>query len=464
MYGQKLQLSLPNKQRMSLLHFILIASVTVFLYFELMTQIWFVKLLGGYVVKVWVLPFVLFIYLIIKKLGGKGDLLKVNLINIMLVNYAVFGIVSMFLNETMHNAIKYYLIMIAPVWFLAVIIDNFKDNRDIELMIKVLLICSFLLSVYTYNLQLQYKKSPSSITRKIIAHHGGELELSEAAFVEKGVEHSRGLRGYEHGKYCGMLAPAILFSILFLLKSGRKIKYIYIAISFFMIFQIIKTLSRSGIVSTFIGIVVLISCIYIHEKKGRTKIFLFSLLIFVPIIIYLFEYQFNAVLRLVQLLNILGINQIDNYLYTYGLTSFSSDAYLDPHYLYYGESLDVFVKNPIFGIGYRFSELVLRGHNRYLFILTSSGLITFIPYILFLIGLTILIRKGMLNFRHYKPSGINYGYFFYACNIMFLFKLLNEGMETFYYWIFFALAIAWIRNYKREALRSKKIMNGMKDP
>lgn len=45
-----------------------------------------------------------------------------------------------------------------------------------------------------------------------------------------------------------------------------------------------------------------------------------------------------------------------------------------------------------------------------------------------------------------KTGEINYGYFFAACTIMYLVKMLNQAGETFYYWIVFALSSAWIRN------------------
>lgn len=437
---------------MSLPRFIIISAITVFLYFEIVTQIWFVNLLGGQLIKVWILPLILFSYVVIKRLGGSENPLAMNFISVMLVCYAGFGLFSMLLNEKLFFAIKYYLIMIAPLWFFVVIMDNFKDNRDIELMIKVLLICGFLIGIYHYLLQIRYLKDPQSVMKEITTSAGNVLKYSQAWFVAHGIEYSRGLLGYEAGKYCGMLGPGILFSILFFIKSRRRIRYIYLSISCFLGIHILKNLSRSGIVSIFIGIAALMACLYIYEKKDRLKIALYSLFGLMAVAIYLLKYNFNAVLRFLQLLNILRIDLIDNYLYAQGLLAFSSESTIDPHYVSISNSLKAFLEAPLFGNGYQFTEFFLAEHNRYLFILASAGLFVSFPYVLFLIRSTMLQKKALLDFKRKNFKGLNYGYFFFSCSIMFFFKLLNEGMETFYYWIIFALAAAWIRNSHKSSL------------
>ncbi len=465
MDSQNSQLSLDNAGRMSRLHFIFVAAVTIFLYFELMTQIWFVKLLGGYLVKVWLPPFILFIYLFSKMMLRGKSTLRLDFLNSMLLFYSVFGLISMLINEeTLHLAIKYYLVMIAPIWFYAFIIDSFKDNRDIELMIKVLFWSCILLSIYTYSLQKQYLTSPSGTTvEEITTSAGNILELNRPTlYGTTEIEFQRAVVGYEMGKYCGMLAPAVLFGILLFLKLPNRTKYIYIVLSFIMLFQIVNTISRAGLVSTFIGIGFLISLLYIHERNIRIKIVLFSSLTFgLTFIYFLSRNGINLIfIRLAEILSRLGVDRFNDYLDAHGFSGFvAGSSYIDPHIFSIGESLKAFIENPFLGNGYTFSEQYLWEHNRYLFILTSSGLLTIVPYILFLMGLIFLVRRAMLHGKSCKATGINYIYLLYACNIIFLFKLLNEGMETFFYWIFFALATAWIRNIKREGFHSEGLIN-----
>ena len=130
---------LNGKRRIPRIYFITIICVTIFLYFELMNQIWFISLLGGYLIRVWLPPLALFYFILIKKLKRGENLIKINFPNLMLIFYSIFGFISMLMNESMHNAIKYYLLMIAPVWFFAVLYDFCKTNRDVDLLIKTIL-------------------------------------------------------------------------------------------------------------------------------------------------------------------------------------------------------------------------------------------------------------------------------------------------------------------------------------
>jgi len=454
-----------NKKRMSRIHFIFIAAITVFLYFEIMTQVWFVKLLGGYLVKVWVPPLLLFIYVLIKKLVRNENLLEISFLNVMLVSYALFGLTSMFLKEeTFHLAIKYYLIMIAPVWFYAVMINQFRNNRDIELMIKVLLVCCFISSLYVYFLGAKYSSVASGETiEEVKTSAGNILVLNKGAlFGSKEAEVQKvTTAGYEQGKYCGMLAPVILFGLLFFLRARRKSKYLFLAMSGFMLIQVVLTISRAGIASTFIGIVFLTALIYIHEKSERTKIILLSTSALILITIILASrYEMNLILvRFAEILSNLGIKQVNHFLDILGFSSMiKGSSYLDPHLYSIGRSLEAFYAQPLFGNGYTFATFEINEHNRYFFILVSSGLLTFIPYFFFLGGLTLFIRKAVRQLKHFKLPGINYSYLFYACAVMFLVKLLNEGMETMYYWIWFALAMAWIRNSRRDLHTSGELI------
>lgn len=436
--------------------FFIIASVTVFLYFELASSIWFLKLTGGYLIKVWVPPLLLFIYAFSKKRMSGRSFLSINTLNQVL--YSIFGLIAMLYNETLYFAIKYYLIMIAPIWFYFVIIENLKDNRDINLLLKILFYSSFLLCIYTFYLQWRHAISPGEVTYALVTSAGNEASLSEASFGTTEGDRSRGLNIYEAGKYCSMLAPFILYGIFLYLKSNKNTKYIYLAISFVMLYQSLQALSRSALFSISAGTVSLLWCLYRHDKKRKSRIVLFSSFIILAGITYLYN-NFDVILRSLALFNFLGIMTLNDFLYVYGLYTTPSGAIaLDPHYESINESMTAFFQNPFLGSGYIFAEQNIGEHNRYLFILVSSGLFTLIPYVFFIIRLTFITGKAARYFGRLNPDMLNYGYLFYACNCMFLLKLLNEGMETFYYWIFFAFATAWIRNCKREQSGIRRIL------
>jgi len=58
-----------------------VVSLLLFLYFELPNQVWFLSLLGGYLIKIWVPPLLLFLFVFIMKFKSGKPLFEVNLLN-----------------------------------------------------------------------------------------------------------------------------------------------------------------------------------------------------------------------------------------------------------------------------------------------------------------------------------------------------------------------------------------------
>ena len=126
-------------RRMSPVHFIFSVGVIIFLYYELTVQVWFVSLMGGDLIKVWIPPLLLFLYKIAINMLRRQKFIELNFANLMLLFFSIFGLISMLINEgNLQLSVKYYLVMIAPIFYYFVVVDDFQDNRDIELMIKIL--------------------------------------------------------------------------------------------------------------------------------------------------------------------------------------------------------------------------------------------------------------------------------------------------------------------------------------
>ena len=86
-------------------------------------------------------------------------------------------------------------------------------------------------------------------------------------------------------------------------------------------------------------------------------------------------------------------------------------------------------------------------HNRYLFIMSTSGLLTILPYILFIISLLWLSWKSLNRVRNYRAQeNLTVGAFLLPVVLLFALQINNCGQERYYYWIFFGFIAAWIRN------------------
>jgi hypothetical protein len=97
-------------------------------------------------------------------------------------------------------------------------------------------------------------------------------------------------------------------------------------------------------------------------------------------------------------------------------------------------------------------------HNRYLFIMLTSGILTAIPYIAFVLGLFVISRKTFLFKKKTANSVSDIGLILYPSVLLFAIQINNAGMERYYYWVFFGFAAAWIRN-SRHKIKNENIAN-----
>ena len=86
-------------------------------------------------------------------------------------------------------------------------------------------------------------------------------------------------------------------------------------------------------------------------------------------------------------------------------------------------------------------------HNRYLFILSTSGLLTVVPYVLFhAVSGCCCPGKRFRAGRGLREQDFHLGILLFPALILFALQIINCGQERYYYWVFFGLAAAWIRN------------------
>ena len=438
-------------QRISRLNFIVIAGVTIFLYFDLSIDLVFLQLIGGYLIKVWVPPLILLSMLLFRKAMGKdSSSLNLNISNLMLFLYALFGLTAMLYHHEVLLMIKYYLIMIAPVWFYYVLTRTLNNNRDVELMLKVIFACCVFYSFETTYLNFLYLSNPA-LTFELKTSAGNVVGGSGFSELKiQGDMISRGFFLVENSRYCGMLLPGVLFGILLFVISNAKIRYLYILLSMFMIMTMLIGMSRSGIAAAFVGVAVLLWSLIRYSNIKKSIILLYSSLIILGLAAYFITAEKNTQIRFAQIIHAADIEFVSDFLNAYDLIDSNLAAIEDPHIQTISQSFEAFLDNPIMGAGYTYVNEQIQEHNRYLFILASSGILAFLAYVVFFVTQTAVTGKMLQKYARSDDPMIKYGYLYYACNIMVLVKLMVEGPEGFYYWIIFALSSAWARNLNRD--------------
>jgi O-antigen ligase len=134
---------------------------------------------------------------------------------------------------------------------------------------------------------------------------------------------------------------------------------------------------------------------------------------------------------------------------------------IEPRIWTFASTISLFLSSPIFGVGFtNFIEtqgVVVEGvpeapppsieHNHVLAMFAQAGLATAFPYVLSVIALFILLNRTVKRAVEIdegnKELGILLGGGTISCFIDMNFAARNYT----YYWIWFALAASWIRNY-----------------
>lgn len=429
--------------------FAIVSVVLMFLYFEVEWQVWFLQLLGGYLVKVWILPLALLAWVLIER--EKLDLNVGVFLLSSLGLYSVFALLSLCVNETMYFALKWYLIMIAPLWAFVVIVTKFRSNVDIRCFLRIVLICGMVqaaYSTYSFNAWVQSGETqrPEVVTNMGTTMGGGE---GPKFGVKNDTPTARfGDVSFEVGKFAAILFPLAVLGVCYPVNKSVYMRLLGFGLTLAILYLTVATNSRAAVLAS---IVAMSSLLYYQARMGfvRKRILLFM----APAVLFVLVSNIPTWLRVLQTLTSFDLDVripvVGDLMDHYGVASWD-----DAHLASVSESLQYLSRNYLLGAGY--SEVLYTDlgygseHNRVLFILASTGLLTAVPYVAFVVGILVQNWRCMWQAYRNNRQEAQLGLVLFTCNLMFILKLITEGFETFYYWTFFALTAAWIRNCRRD--------------
>ena len=430
-------------------------------YFEVYNHYWFIKLAAGYVIKIWILPVLLFCFLLFKELLAKGysfPLKAVSGVNLFIVFYVLFGFISLTVHEQPYYIGKYGLIMFAPLTLYAVIVDSFRDNKNIEKVLNLLFIAGLILSLYVsymfYILGPEKWSSENIEVKYMLTDVSAVRNLKESFNIQNfgygNLAIRKTLIGIAEPTFGAMLAPLILIGFYYTVNSTGLLRLFYYISSFFMFYTLTNTLARSSFVAFIIGLIPFL----VHIRK-RVKDVLIILLVITAIVMMNKPMQY----RLIQLAGSTIQKAFEKSSTAQKVIDkvktkieFSGDGHIDS----LNETLRNFKEAPFLGNGISNIEDKYKEnrwyaeHNRYLYILSTAGLLTVIPYAGFILSLILISRKTLIYKLRTNKKLSDIGLVLYPSVLLFAIQINNAGMEIYYYWIFFGLAAAWIRNSKSE--------------
>lgn len=442
-----------------------ITIVILIIYFDTFNHYWFFSLLRGYIIKVWLLPFFLFFFFLFRApIQGNLNLPSKDIshLNLMLVIYVTAGFSALLIHENLWNKVKYGLLMFGPLMMYFSIIYGFRDNKHIERALKLLFLLGIIYAMYTVFL-FQFIgpgawNLPSIERNFMLSDDVAESNPDDYNTYYIGSSSGRVSRssipGIDEPKFGGMIAPLVLVGFYYAMNSRKYWRMFYFIQSLFLSYTVIATLSRSSISALLAGLTLFFLSLRTNLGRFTTGLIIFGLitgmLLSIP----------GAIDRIILLfadIEIFAQTEFINKL----IAERGIYLHREGHIISYIEGMKVISQAPLFGvlgIGVQNFEDMFADyrwgvpHNRYMFILNTTGFLTLIPYVGFIIALIVTARRTFRRRLKFYRSLNNLGFIFYPAVVLLAVKLNNEGVETYYYWIFFGLAAAWVRNsaYERK--------------
>ena len=415
-------------------------------------------------------PCVLFLYLAAVKLrpaalASQFRGLKIPLL--FLGMYFLLGSLSLVVNEDLYHIGKFGLLMFAPLTLFASIVVVMTDDRKISRVLMALFWIAVLLSLfvlYAYDIAgISSWRDKSFTMRYMLSDSIDNMTLSlNYHQSDKFYGFSRTLRFIEEPAFAAMLSPLILYGFFVAARGGKYKPILYYAASFFLGYTLLNTTSRVGFLAFISGLMVFL---WLARKKR-----LHCLLVILVTSLLILSNPFMQY----RLLLLAGVSA-DKVIETFGIQAGQdaarpamikallvldreikkrAEVQKDGHVESVGKTIEDVKGAPFFGHGITaMIEKYGRGpwqwgleHNRYLYIAATAGMLTVIPYVLFILALAALSFRTLRPFPVQSGGEMNLGVILFASVLLFGVQLINCGQERYYYWVFFGLAAAWIRN------------------
>lgn len=211
---------------------------------------------------------------------------------------------------------------------------------------------------------------------------GGVFSIISPVFFNLGSASGYELTRYgglwgDQNEFCALLLAILPLAVLnIIISRGKFYKFLSIAISATLTIGVVLTYSRGG----FLALCVMIVLAIFKISTGRNRIKILAITIPCMVIAFaLIYYFFSAeILARMETLNVLSSQE-----------TVAKDESLRLRYYFYFELVPkIFSEHPILGVGLRqiilYNPFHYYAHNTYLEVLTGTGIVGFIPFMLIL--------------------------------------------------------------------------------
>jgi hypothetical protein len=456
------------RDRVTLL-FLFTAGVLLFTYFDVYHHHWFLKLVDGYVVKAWVPPAILLLlalWQIRRDVSPRHRLAGLRYPAMFLGAYILFGSVSLAWNEDPYHAVKYGLVMFGPALIFLASLLLLDRNADIARVLHVLFWAGVLLSAHVFYMY-EIRGYSSWVGEPVALRWMWNEQVAQEVlglnyYVSAGYfDYSRTLKLIDEPAFAAMLAPLVLFGFFLAARAGTWQGWLFFIPALFLLYTMIGTAARSSFLAFAVGLAPFLW--FIRRRRLQVLLIVIAtagLLWQQPFILYRTALLAGAALS--RAVELTGTESTLSFIRSLEASMKKLDDSVkkqmpvqkDGHIESIAETLEHTRNYPIlgYGIGRLLAEHATPEsswhieHNRYLFILSTSGLLAAVPYVLFLLSLLWVTWKAFPAGRGCRKQDVHLGILLVPALVLFALQINNCGQERYYYWVFFGLAAAWIRN------------------
>lgn len=271
--------------------------------------------------------------------------------------------------------------VLAMILFAAVAMISVMASENIYFSMPFLLtLCLSIVLCFVLILLVRDQRTLYMATWALVL--GGVVSILSPVFFNLGsasgyeVTRYGGLWG-DQNEFCALLLAMLPLAVLnIIISRGKFYKFLSIAISAALTIGVVLTYSRGG----FLALCVMIVLAIFKISTGRNRIKILAITIPCMVIAFaLIYYFFSAeIIARMETLNVLSSQE-----------TVAKDESLRLRYYFYFELVPkIFSEHPILGVGLRqiilYNPFHYYAHNTYLEVLTGTGIVGFIPFMLIL--------------------------------------------------------------------------------
>jgi O-antigen ligase len=271
--------------------------------------------------------------------------------------------------------------VLAMILFAAAAVISVMASRDIYFSLPLLLtLCLSIILCFVLILLVREQRILYLATWALIL--GGAFSIISPVFFNFGRAAGYGLRRYgglwgDQNEFCALLLAMVPLAVLNIVISRGKIyKFVSIAVSAILTIGVVLTYSRGGFLA--LCVMAVLAIFKLSSGKNRIKILAISIPCMIVAFALIYYFFSEEIIARMETLNVLSNKE-----------TIAQDESLNLRYFFYFQlAPEIFSEHPILGVGLRqiihYNPFHYYAHNTYLEVLTGTGLVGFIPFMLIL--------------------------------------------------------------------------------